>query len=84
VAGAASPTLLIKDFYWANRAEFDHRSLIDNGKRSPGRGWVGREENRRPETRAGTLPAVQSRKTGPQRDESRSTTCTHPGRAEDP
>ena len=31
---------MIKDFYWANRAEFDHRSLIDNGKRSPRRGWV--------------------------------------------
>src|SRR5882724_4297497 len=24
---------LIKDFYWANQAEFDYRSLIDNGKR---------------------------------------------------
>jgi len=32
--------VLIKYFYWANRAKFDYRSLIDNGERFPRLGLV--------------------------------------------
>jgi len=71
--------LLIKDFYWANRAEFDYRSLTDNGKRSPRRGWVRHDEaaGRRWEPEPPSPSTAE--KPGPQRNESRRTILTHPG-----